>query len=360
MAVCAAANDSVMRLSRRDRVILFAPAAVLLTGWLILPAVLGLLASLTDYSPFAQAVHLSGLTNYAAVLSDHLFTAAVRNVAVLTMVAVPFELAIGFGLAYLLRGPIWGRRLWRVLLLLPWLVSPIASGVMWHFLLGPTRGILNFALGWIGRPELASPTGDIRLALPTTIAVEIWRVAPLVTFLLLPGVMSGMRAQRRRDRTVRVLLLVAALGIFVLPLVWTALAALGVQANNSSSPPSFHGPPTLDHFSEVGLAEPSFWQELFTSTAAAACAAVLAVAAALLTAYGLARSRFPGDRLIIQWFLVLASLPAMAYVIPLSDLMRRAHLIDTFAGVVLTEAAVTTPLAIYVLYGALVQLSTER
>ncbi len=141
--------------------------------------------------------------------------------------------------------------------------------------------------------------------------------------------MSGMRAQRRRDRTVRVLLLMAALGIFVLPLVWTALAALGLQANNSSSPPSFHGPPTLDHFSEVGLAEPSFWQELFTSTAAAACAAVLAVAAALLTAYGLARSRAP------------------------------AHLIDTFAGVVLTEAAVTTPLAIYVLYGALVQLSTE-
>ncbi|TME81404.1 MAG: sugar ABC transporter permease, partial [Chloroflexi bacterium] len=140
-----------MRLSRRDRVILFAPAAVLLTGWLILPAVLGLLASLTDYSPFAQAVHLSGLTNYAAVLSDHLFTVAVRNVAVLTMVAVPLELAIGFGLAYLLRGPIWGRRLWRVLLLLPWLVSPIASGVMWHFLLSPTRGILNFALGWIGR-----------------------------------------------------------------------------------------------------------------------------------------------------------------------------------------------------------------
>src|SRR5712664_3938047 len=44
-----------MRLTRRDRLILFAPAAVLLAGWLILPAVLGLLASFTDYSPFRQA-----------------------------------------------------------------------------------------------------------------------------------------------------------------------------------------------------------------------------------------------------------------------------------------------------------------
>src|SRR3989442_13377326 len=137
MAVCAAANDSVMRLSRRDRVILFAPAAVLLTGWLILPAVLGLLASLTDYSPFAQAVHLSGLTNYAAVLSDHLFTAAVRNVAVLTMVAVPLELAIGFVLAYLLRGPIWGRGLWRGLLLLPRAVISNANRGLGHLPLGP-------------------------------------------------------------------------------------------------------------------------------------------------------------------------------------------------------------------------------
>jgi len=179
-----------MRLTRRDRLILFAPAAVLLAGWLILPAVLGLLASFTDYSPFRQALHFSGLNNYAAVLGDQIFTTAVRNVALFTIVAVPLELGIGFGLAYLLRGPIRGRRLWQVLLLLPWLVSPIGSGVMWHFLLGSTRGILNFALGWIGRPEISSPIADIRLALPATIAVEIWRVAPLVTFLLVPGLAS--------------------------------------------------------------------------------------------------------------------------------------------------------------------------
>jgi ABC-type glycerol-3-phosphate transport system permease component len=62
---------------------------------------------------------------------------------------------------------------------------------------------------------------------------------------------------------------------------------------------------------------------------------------------------------VVQAFLVLASLPAMAYVIPLSDLMRRVALSDTFVGVVLSEAAVSAPLAIYVLYGALGQLPTD-
>jgi len=49
----------------------------------------------------------------------------------------------------------------------------------------------------------------------------------------------------------------------------------------------------------------------------------------------------------------------MAYVIPLSDLMRRAQLVDSFVGVVLTDSAVTAPLAIYVLHGAVSQLSSE-
>lgn len=171
--------------------------------------------------------------------------------------------------------------------------------------------------------------------------------------------MTSLRAQRRRDAVTRVVLLSAALAAFLLPLVWTALASLGLLPNNSTRPPSWKGSVTLDHFTEVGIAEPTFWQELATSTASAACAASLTVGVSFLAAYGLARSRFPGERLLTQGFLVLASLPAMAYVIPLSDLMRRAHLVDTFAGVVLTEAAVTAPLAVYVMHGALSQLSPE-
>jgi ABC-type glycerol-3-phosphate transport system permease component len=171
--------------------------------------------------------------------------------------------------------------------------------------------------------------------------------------------MKSLRARRRRDAVIRVVLLVAALVAFLVPLIWTVLASLGSLPDNSTRPPSWKGSVTFDHFREVGLAEPSFWQELATSTAAAGCAAALAIFCSFLAAFALARSRFAGKSLLTEGFLVLASLPAMAYVIPLSDLMRRAHLADTFAGVVLTEAAVMTPLAVYVLHGAFRQLSTE-
>jgi multiple sugar transport system permease protein len=135
-------------------------------------------------------VQFSGFANYAAVVQDPQFGAAIRNIVVFTAVAVPLELGLGFGIAYMLRRPIKGRALWRVLFLAPWLVSPIAGGVMWHFLFGSATGILDFALGWLGLPEVPSPIADLHLALPTAIAVEVWRVAPFVTFLLLPGLVS--------------------------------------------------------------------------------------------------------------------------------------------------------------------------
>ena len=158
--------------------------------WFAGPALLGLLATLTSYSPFTTDVRFVGLANYAAVLRDPQFATAARNVGLLTLFAVPLELTAGFAIAWLLRRPLRGRAALRVLLLLPWLVSPIASGVMWHFLLSTTSGIADFFLGWLGAAQASSPAGDLHLALPAVVAIEVWRVAPFVAFLLLPGLES--------------------------------------------------------------------------------------------------------------------------------------------------------------------------
>jgi multiple sugar transport system permease protein len=190
-----------VKLSRRDRLILIAPLALLLAGWLLLPALLGLVATFSTYSPFATSARFVGLENYASVLRDRQFLASIRNVAIFTAVAVPLELAIGLGLASLLRGPIHGRSLWSVLLLLPWLVSPIANGVMWHFLLAGATGIPGYAGAWLGHGDVPSPVGDLRLALPAIVGIEVWRMAPFAAFLLLPGVAS-IPAERFEDATI--------------------------------------------------------------------------------------------------------------------------------------------------------------
>jgi multiple sugar transport system permease protein len=187
-----------VRLTRSERLLLYGPLAIVVALWLILPALLGLLATFTNYAPAQPAVQWVGLRNFEAIVADRGFAAAVRNIAVFTLLAVPLELVVGFGLAYLLLRPFHGRTTVRLLLLLPWLVSPVASGVMWHFLFGSETGFVNFAVRSLGLSSLPSPLGQHGLALLTVVAVESWRVAPLVTFLLLPS-LSTIPRERWED-----------------------------------------------------------------------------------------------------------------------------------------------------------------
>jgi ABC-type glycerol-3-phosphate transport system permease component len=163
---------------------------------------------------------------------------------------------------------------------------------------------------------------------------------------------------RRRPDIRRPIVIVLALVAFLLPLVWAALASFGVTPRGIG-PPTLKWPPTFEHYGEVGIAEPHFWQELATSTAVSAAATVVTVAAALLAAYGLARSAFRRKQVVVQGFLVLASLPAMAYAITLGEVFRRLGLSGTYPGLVLGTAAVTAPLAVYVLHGHLSQQSVD-
>jgi ABC-type glycerol-3-phosphate transport system permease component len=170
------------------------------------------------------------------------------------------------------------------------------------------------------------------------------------------GSLAGMR---HRKALLRALLLGLAGIIFLFPLFWTVLASLGVVPNNTDSPPIWDWPPSLQSFADIGVAEPGFLSELTTSLSISLTATILALFVSLLAAFSLARSRLKNVRTVIQIFLILASLPVMAYVIPLSDTIRHLGLYDTFIGVALANTAIFAPLSIYVLFGYLRQIPAD-
>jgi len=164
----------------------------------------------------------------------------------------------------------------------------------------------------------------------------------------------------RRERSLRhAIFLGIVVVLCLLPLVWTLLASLDVQANDSFSPPTWTLPPTLDRYLEVGVSEPEFLPELLTSAGLSAATTLLTTVIAFLAAYSLARSRFQGRNLFVQSFLILASLPVISYLIPLRNVLDVLRIDDTFAGTVLAETALYAPLAAYVLYGYCKRLSAE-
>lgn len=206
-------------LTLRQRLILLAPLAAILLPFLLVPSVWGFVASFTNYVPFQLDLHGVGLRNYTNVITDHEFGAAIRNTVVFTLTTVTVAMVLGFGIAYLLRRPFRGRDLVRVLLLVPWLVSPIANGVMWHFLLNGKVGLLNALLGMLKLPDQPSLLGVRGWALPMVMLVEIWRTAPLVTFLLWPG-LTSIPDEQWEQATLEGATLWQRLRLIALPPVW--------------------------------------------------------------------------------------------------------------------------------------------
>jgi multiple sugar transport system permease protein len=169
--------------------------------------------------------------------------------------------------------------------------------------------------------------------------------------------LSGARGGRRVRWSI--VLLVALAIVLDAPILWTALAASGIATDAGRFPPPLSVAPTLDHLAEVGVEAPSFWIQLATSALVATLSAALALVVGFLAGYALARSGGRDHHRLRQGFLILATVPVMAYVLPLGELMRRAGLSDSIAGLALAQAAVTAPLAIYVLSSFLVQLPVD-
>ncbi len=155
------------------------------------------------------------------------------------------------------------------------------------------------------------------------------------------------------------LFLVVLLLICIVPLLWTVLASFGILPNNNILPPRWTVAPTFDNYVEIGVSDPSFFPAVLTSLLGSACTTAITSVVAFLAVYALAQARFRGRDLLVQSFLILAVLPVISYVIPLQNLLQILHLYNTFGAMVLAESALFAPLAAYVLYGYLSQLSAD-
>ncbi|MBI1277614.1 MAG: ABC transporter permease subunit [Anaerolineaceae bacterium] len=147
--------------------------------------------------------------------------------------------------------------------------------------------------------------------------------------------------------------------VSLLPILWTTLISLNVQPDNSQSPPIWSWPPSLQNYIEVHDMQTYFWQELATSLVISGTVTILTGCVSLLAAYALANTAFRGRNLLIHSFLILASLPAISYAIPLGLSLRQWHLFDTAGGVILAESAGLAPLAVFILIGFVSQVPRD-
>ncbi|MFL6064696.1 MAG: carbohydrate ABC transporter permease [Friedmanniella sp.] len=124
-----------------------------------------------------------GLDNYIKVLSDPVFWASARFTVIFTVVGVFGSWLVGLSLAILLKTRIPGKTLFRVLLLLPWVVPVVVSATAWNWLVATPQSpfpILAQALGLGNVLFLADPL----LAQITVCVFKVWISFPFMMMMM--------------------------------------------------------------------------------------------------------------------------------------------------------------------------------
>lgn len=163
-----------------------APVLVYLLATAVYPIVNVIGMSLRDVA--AGRWYFVGTAHYQQVLRDPVFWNAFGNTTVFTVASTVVHLTVGMVFALLLHA-VWFssalRNITRGALILPWVFSTAAAGLMWSLLYHPF-GLLNYlAVGVLGRPRPFEFLGDPRLALASVIAVNVWKSYPFYMVAIL-------------------------------------------------------------------------------------------------------------------------------------------------------------------------------
>ena len=178
--------------SRQQRIERFAglgfafPAFVLLLVIDIVPLLVLLYLSFTNYELGALDWRFLGLDNFRKAIGDSVFRRSLGNTFVYVAIVLPLAVGLGLLIAVLLHSRKRTRSFYEVIYFLPVTSTLIAMATVWQFLLHPSLGPINGVLRALGFHDVAF-LSEPSLVLPTLAAIGIWHLVGFNMVLVLAG-----------------------------------------------------------------------------------------------------------------------------------------------------------------------------
>jgi multiple sugar transport system permease protein len=173
---------------------MLAPAVIYITLLVGFPFLLSIYYSLSDATVGSRTLHFVGLENFRRILESDTFWRSLSNSLIFTLLSQLLVVVLAKILAMALYRDFRGKWLVRLLILLPW-VAPISLGTIgWLWIFDPVYSIINWtlrALGLLGPNSWPVWLGQPDLAMASVIVVDVWRLLPLATVIILAG-LSGI------------------------------------------------------------------------------------------------------------------------------------------------------------------------
>ena len=143
---------------RRTGVLFVIPALVVMAAVILYPIARSILLSFQEAKLSAGEIGTAwvGGENYQRIPGDETFTMALRNSAFFTVSEVLLVLGIALAWRCCLNTKTGRNPFYTTILLVPWVLAPVANAVLWKWILHANYGALNALLTGFGSPIVTS------------------------------------------------------------------------------------------------------------------------------------------------------------------------------------------------------------
>ena len=171
----------------------FASGALVIYGVLfVLPSLVGIGYSFTDWSSYSDEVSFVGLKNFADVFSPKRdYLGYIWNTLWFTAVTTVLKTVLALAFAMLLAKGVRALNWHRAILYMPAVLSVLIVGMVFTAILDPRYGLLNVTLRAAGLESMTQRwLTDPKLAMWSVIGVDVWRGMGYIMTILIVGILS--------------------------------------------------------------------------------------------------------------------------------------------------------------------------
>lgn len=167
-------------------------ALIIYTVLFVIPSIMGIGYSFTDWSAYTDKLKFVGLDNFKVILSaDENYLKIIKNTLGFTFITTLLKNILGLGLAVLLTKSIKVRNFHRGIMFMPSVLSTLILGMIFTSILDPGNGLLNgffraIGLDFLAQKWLTSP----KFAFGSVMGVDIWRGSGYIMTILIAGILS--------------------------------------------------------------------------------------------------------------------------------------------------------------------------
>lgn len=162
------------------------PAVVYLIAFTVYPTFYTWFMSFSDYT--LGKTKFVYLENYKfLLLHDKIFKTSLLYTLYYVFLVVILEFIFGFGIAILLNREFKGKSLALILIMIPMMIAPIVTALVFKILYDPTFGLLNYLIRLITGFQGQDWFTNAQLAKIAVMLIDVWQWTPFVALVLLAG-----------------------------------------------------------------------------------------------------------------------------------------------------------------------------